>query len=121
MSGTSTDEALPTLKFNTGLRGYHVYRTSWKPFSKQQLTFKQEKDNKHNRFAVAGQTILPGSIFPSTVRHIPVELSRYIWHTLQREAVIKEEVKAIKYKLSPLDQGGLETPIAGTYGMTKMR
>ena len=46
-----------------GLRGYHVYRTSWKSFLKQQLMFKQEKDNKHDRFAVAGQTILPGTIF----------------------------------------------------------
>lgn len=55
MSGTSTDEDVSTLKFNTGLRGYHVYRTSWKPFLKQQFTFKQEKDNKHDRFAVAGK------------------------------------------------------------------
>ena len=91
-----------------------MYRTSWKPFLKQQLTFKQEKDNKHDRFAVAGQTILPGSIFCSTVGHIPIELSRYIWHALQREAVIKGEVTAIKYKPSPLVQGGLEIPIAVT-------
>ena len=114
MSGTSTDEAFPTLKFNTALRGYHVYRTSWKPFLKQQLTFKQEKDNNHDRFAVAGQTILPGTIFPSTVGHIPIELSRYIWHALQREAVIKGDVTAIKYKPSPLIRGGLEIPIAVT-------
>ena len=86
MSSTSTDEAVPTLKFNTGLRGYHVYCTSWKPFLNAS---KQEKDNKHDRFAVAGQTILPGTIFPSTVGHIPIELSRYIWHALQREGVIK--------------------------------
>jgi len=78
MSGISTDKAVSTLKFNTGLRGYHAYRTSWKPFLKQQLTFKQEKDNKHDRFAVAGETILPGTIFPSSVGHIPIELNRYI-------------------------------------------
>ena len=64
---------------------------------------------KRDRFAVsAGQTILPGTIFPSTVGHIP------IWHALQREAVIKGEVTAIKYKPSPLVQGGLEIPIAVT-------
>ena len=110
MSGTSTDEAVLTLKFNTGLRGFHMYGTSWK----QQLTFKQEKDNKHDGFAVAGQTILPGTIFPSSVGHIPMELSQYIWHALQREAVIKGEVTAIKYKPSPVVQGGLEIPIAVT-------
>ena len=63
---------------------------------------------------IAGQTILPGTIFPSTVGRIPIELSRYIWHALQREAVIKGEVTAIKYKRSPLVQGGLEIPIAVT-------
>ena len=36
------------------------------------------------------------------------------WHALQREAVIKGEVTAIKYKPSPLVQGGLEIPIAVT-------
>jgi len=81
---------------------------------KQQLTFKQEKDNKHHRFAGAGQTILPETIFPSTVGHIPIELSWYIWHALQREAVIKGEVTGIKYKPSPLVEGGLELPIAVT-------
>lgn len=114
MSGTSTDEPVPTLKFNTGLRAYHVYRTSWKPFLKQQLMFKQEKDNNHDRFAGTGQTILPETIFPSSVGHIAIELSRYIWHALQREAVIKGEVTTIKYKPSPLVQGGLELPIAVT-------
>ena len=31
MSGTSTCEAVPSMKFITGLRDYHVYRTRWKP------------------------------------------------------------------------------------------
>ena len=77
--------------------------------------FKQEKDKKHDRFAVPGQTILPGNIFPSTVGHIPIELSRYIWHALQTEADIKGEVIAIKYKPFPLVQGGLEIPIEVTF------
>lgn len=37
--------------------------------------FKQEKDNKHDWFAVAGQTILLGTLFPSIVGHISIELS----------------------------------------------
>ena len=44
--------------------------------------FKQEKDNKHDRFVVAGQTILPGTLFHSTVGHVPIEVSRHIWHAL---------------------------------------
>ena len=105
MSGTSTDEAFPTLKFNTDLRRYHMYRTSWKPFLKQQLTFKRKTINTTS-------LQLPGTIFPSTVGHIPIELSQYICHALQREAVITGEVTVIKYKPSPLVQGGLEIPIS---------
>ena len=71
------------------------------------VLIKQEKDNKHDRFAVAGKTILPGTLFPSTVGHDP---SRYIWYALQRGAVIRGEVKSIRYKPSPLFQGGLEIP-----------
>ena len=48
-----------TLKFVTGLRGYNVYRSTWKPFMKQEITFKQEKDNKHDPFAVVGKIIHP--------------------------------------------------------------
>ena len=78
---------------------------------KQQFAFKQEKDNKHDRFAVAGQTILPGTPSPFTVGHIPIELSRYIWYALQRGADIRGEVKSVEYKPSPLVQRGLEIPI----------
>ena len=91
-----------------------MYHTSWKPFLKQQLVFKQEKDNKHDRFAVAGQTILTETLFYSTVGHIPIELSRYIWYALQRGADIRGEVKSIRYKPSLLIQGGLEIPIEVT-------
>ena len=109
-----TSEAVSTIKFVTGLRGYHVYRSDWKPFVKQPLSFKQEKDNKHDRFAVAGKALLPGTLFPSIVGHIPIELSRYIWHALERGADIRAEVKSAKYKPSPLVQGGLEIPIEVT-------
>ena len=78
-----------TMKFFTGLRGYHVYRTSWIPLLKQQLAFKQEKDSKHDRFFCRWQTTLPGIIFPSTVGHIPIALSRYIWYALQKGADIR--------------------------------
>ena len=78
---------------------------------KQPLIFKQEKNNEHDRFAVAGQTNLPGTLSPSTVEHIPLELSRYIWYALERGASVNAEVKSVKYKPSPLVQGGLEIPI----------
>ena len=102
------------IQFVTDLRGYHVYRTKWKPHLKQPLIFKQERNNERDRFAVAGQTNLPGTLSPSTVGHIPLELSRYIWYALERGASVNAEVKSVKYKPSPLVQGGLEIPIEVT-------
>ena len=113
MSGPITNETT-SLKFNTGLRGYHVYCINWKPYLKQQLAFKPEKDNKCDRFAVAGQTRLPETLFPSTVGHIPIELSRYIWYALKRGAIARGEVTSIRQKPSPLIQGGLEIPVEVT-------
>ena len=110
MSGRSTEE-INLLKINTGLRGFHVHRTNWKPYLKQQLTFKQEQDNKYDRFAVAVQTRLLGTLFPSTVGHIPIELSRYFWYALKRSAIIRGEVTSVRHKPSPLIQGGLGIPI----------
>ena len=54
------------------------------------------------------------TLFPSTVRHIPIELGRYSWFVLQRGADIRGEIKSIRYKPSPLIQGGLEIPIEVT-------
>ena len=81
---------------------------------KQEITFTKEKDNQHDRFAVVGKTILPGMLFPATVGHIPIELSRYVWFSLKRRANIMGQVKSIKYKRSPLVQGGLEIPVEVT-------
>ena len=39
-----------------------------------------------------------------------MDLSRYIWYALQRGADKRGEVKSIRYKPSPLVQGGLEIP-----------
>ena len=47
--------------------------------SNQKFSFNRlEKDNKHDWLAVAGQIILPGTLFPSTVGHIPIEPSHTV-------------------------------------------
>ena len=43
-----------------------------------ELTFMPEHHNNHDRFAVAGQSFLPGRLAPVTVEHVPRELLRYI-------------------------------------------
>ena len=45
-----------------------IFRVSYKlkAFHEAKLTSEPETDNEHDRFVVAGQTILPGTLFPST-------------------------------------------------------
>jgi len=50
-------------------------------------------------------------MFPTTVGHILLELSRYVWFSLKRGANVMGQVKSLKYKQSPLIQGGLEIPV----------
>ena len=44
------------LTFFTGLRGFHVCRSCWKPYVKQNIEFRKEKNNQYNKYAVAGYT-----------------------------------------------------------------
>ena len=48
--------ATGTFDFITGLRGFHVYRDIWKPSLNQFINFKQERNNRYDRFAVVGMT-----------------------------------------------------------------
>ena len=48
----SAQDALST--FFTGLRGFHVYRSCWKPYVKQKIEFRKEKNNQYDKYAVAG-------------------------------------------------------------------
>ena len=102
-----------TFKFTTGLRAYHVYRNTenWKPFLEQKITFKREKKNAHDRFAVVGMAMLPGKLAPVIVGHIPRELSRYVWFAILTGAEFNGKVKNTEPKLSPLVQGLLEIAV----------
>ena len=66
-----------TFKFFTGLRGFHVYcnTVNWVPYVGQNIIFKREYNNKHDRFAMAGKTLLKVRIAPITAAHVPRELS----------------------------------------------
>ena len=68
----------------------------------------REYNNKHDRFAVAGKTLLKGRIAPITVGHIPRELSRHTWYAIQERGQFEATVHNMKARPSPLVQGGLE-------------
>ena len=39
--------------FSSVIRGYHVYKSTWQPFTGEQLQIEREAGNPSNRFAVA--------------------------------------------------------------------
>ena len=104
------DTIVEHLETESALRGFHIYKNTenWKPVKGQQITFHREFNNVYDRFAVAGRTLLPGRLAPSTVGHVPREISGYIWHASRYGAAITAEVTYVEPKNSPLVQGGLE-------------
>ena len=95
--------ATGTFDFITGLRVFHVYRDIWKPSLNQFINFKQERNNRYDRFAVAGMTKLP-----ETLAALPRELSHFIWYAIERGTQITATLVSTQAKDSPLVQGGLE-------------
>ena len=98
-------------EFTTALGGIHVYRSEWKPHLDELITFKQEFENPHDRFAVAGKAKLPAKFCTVTVGHVRREISRHVWYALKEGAEVSATVKAMSPKPSPLNQGGLEIMI----------
>ena len=46
-------EIRETYPFESVIRGHHVFKLMWSPFVGEILAVKQEKGNRHDRFAVA--------------------------------------------------------------------
>ena len=105
----SSQDAL--LTFFTGLRGFHVYRSCWKPYLKQKIEFRKEKNNQYNTYVVAGYTKLPGKMVLCVVGQMPQEISRYKWFAIEGGANYTAQVVSTNAKRSPLTQCGLEIEI----------
>ena len=83
---------------------------NWVPFVDQNVRFRRENNNVHDRFGVAGQVTMQGKI-----GHIPRELSHYIWHAMYHGAQFTARVADDRYKRSPLDKEGWKV------GVTNLR
>ena len=82
----SSQDAL--LTFFAGLRGFHVYRSCWKPYVKQKIEFRKEKNNQYDQHAVAGYTKLPGKMILFVVGLMSWEIRRYTWFAIEGGADI---------------------------------
>ena len=89
-------------KFCSAVRGYHVYRDTWKPYVSECLRCEHEIDNLFDMFAI--KVCLDNSI----VDHLPREISRATKFLLDRGALINATIRSTIVRRSPLFQGGLE-------------
>lgn len=108
-----TSLATSTLRvsFLCGLRGYHEYRTVWNPVIDEVLSTRHERNNIHDRYAIAAIKLLPGTIAPSIIGHLPKEISRLTYFIINRGATVRCRVISEHHRHSPLIQGGLEIPV----------
>ena len=68
--------------FPCGLRGFHEYRSVWTPTIDDELTATHESSNRFDRYAIAAFKMLPGTIRPSVVGHLPREISRFTYYVI---------------------------------------
>ena len=97
--------------FRCGLQGFHVYQDIWKPVIGETLHCIHERNNIHDRYAIAATKRLPGRLADSIVGHLPREISRCTRFLISRGGNVKVTVIDSKHRRSPLVQGGLEIPV----------
>lgn len=103
--------------FPCGLRGFHVYKEIWKPKVGDVLSCIHERNNQHDRYAIAATKLLPGQLSNVTLGHLPREISRFTRFLISRGADVFVTVKDAHFRRSPLIQGGLEIPVEATVRM----
>jgi len=97
---------IKTLEFTSAVRGYHFYRTFWKPEPNQILNCFYEDNNAFDRFAIKVCEFEK----ENPVGHLPKEISRVTKFLLDRGANLTATLTSEHYRRSPLVQGGLEIP-----------
>ena len=93
--------------FSAAVRGFHVYKASWKPKEDELLECSHEKDNPYDSFSI--KVFKPDSP-AEIVGHLPMEISRITKFIIDRGAQVAVKIRGRHYRRSPLVQGGLEVP-----------
>ena len=97
--------------FSCGLRGYHEYRSVWRPSLNEVLPAKHERNNPHDQYAIAAFKQRPGFLREEIVGHLPREISRFTYFIIVHGGVVTVKVIDVNHRRSPLIQGGLEIPV----------
>ena len=105
--------SIKNLVFIAVVRGFHVYKTNWKPQDGELLKCTHEEDNPYDIFSM--KLCKPDS--DEIVGHLPMETSRITKFIVDRGAKRILKIHGMHYRRSPLVQGGLEVPCELTIAM----
>ena len=103
-----------SIVFSAAVRGFHVYKMSWKPEEEEILESLHEENNPYDVFSIK---VCKSNNVRSAVGHLPMEISRITKFILQRGARVQRMVIGKHYRLSSLIQGGFEIPCLVTVTM----
>ena len=92
---------------SAAVRGFNVYKASWKPKEYELLECSDEKDNPYDSFSV--KVFKPDSP-TEIVGHLSMEISRITTFITDRGAQVAVKICGRHYRRSALVQGGLEVP-----------
>ena len=93
--------------FSAAVRGFHVYKASWKPKEYELLECSDEKDIPYDSFSVK---VFKPDLPTGIVGHLSMEISRITTFIIDRGAQVAVKICGRHYRRSALVQGGLEVP-----------
>ena len=99
-----------TYSIESVIRGHHVFKSIWSPFVGETLSLKQEKGNRHDRFAVAVIRRQSRPPVSTIVGRVPREFFQFFWTFLKDGGEITCEVTGKRKKAK-----GLEVPWVYTF------
>ena len=75
-----------------------VYNKDWHPRINEILSAIHEQNNVYDRYAIATQKRLPGRLVPSTIGHLPKEISRFTRFIIHYGATVTIRVISINHR-----------------------
>ena len=108
-SSTNTRVIMYTVKLNSCVRGYHVYKENWTAGIGEVLSCARDRGNREDPYAVAIKK--EGSV----VGHVPRAISCICTIFIRKHGTITCTITGTRRFSSDLPQGGLELPCEYTF------
>ena len=93
--------------FSAAVRGFHVYKASWKPKEDELLECSYEKDNSYDSFSIK---VFKLDSPVEIIGHLSMEISQITKFIMDSGAQVAVKLRGRHYRRSPFIQGGLEVP-----------